>query len=184
MCTRGNNSRFARRPPWLTQSWRLAAQVLIPVQYYAPGSPRVCQQKSTRVIRYVCRTIAGILQTRDHGPAPSYECGNAWSRLVLSPSYECGNAWSLVPATNMGTRSRPWHTSPQLIVPHHMQFSRTPATIGHDGCSLAAMPGRSPDKSTRQVYPTSLPDKSTRQVYPTSLKEEPHGLGGRATPQQ
>ena len=72
----------------------------------------------------------------EHGPAPSYECGNAWSR---------------VPATNMGTRSRPWHTSPQLIVPRHMQFSRTPATIGHDGCSPAAMPGTSPDKSTRQV---------------------------------
>ncbi len=102
----------------------------------APESPRVCQQKSTRVVRYVCQTTTGILQTREHGPAPSYECGNAWS---------------LVPATNVGPRSRPWHTSPQLIVPRHMQFSRTPATIGHDGCSPAAMPGRSPGKSTRQV---------------------------------
>ena len=73
-----------------------------------------------------------------------------WERLVPSgpiPQLRSGNAWSLVPATNMGTRSRPWHTSPQLIVPRHMQFSRTPATIGHDGCSPAAMPG----KSTRQV---------------------------------
>ena len=166
-CTRGNNSRFARRPPWLTQSWLLAAQVLIPVQYYAPGSPRVCQQKSTRVVRYVCRTTTGILQTREHGPAPSYEHGNAWSRLVLSPSYECGNAWSRVPATNVGPRSRPWHTSAQLIVP-----------------AAHAIQSYSGYNRPRWLQPRCNARQVARQVYPTSLKEEPHGLGGRATPQQ
>ena len=86
-----------------------------------------------------------------------------WERLVPSPSYEGGNAWSLVPATNMGTRSRPWHTSPQLIVP-----------------APHAIQSYSGYNRPRWLQPRC----NARQVYPISLKEEPHGLGGRATPKQ
>ena len=75
-----------------------------------------------------------------------------WSRAQLQ-------TWEHVPAHGI-----PLHNS---SFPRPMQFSRTPATICHDGCS--------PRCNARQV---------ARQVYPTSLKEEPHGLGGRATPQQ
>ena len=86
-----------------------------------------------------------------------------WSRAQLRMWERPGPVWSYPPATNVGTpgpsfQLQTWDHVPAHGIPLHnssfprpMQFSRTPATICHDGCSPAAMPGRSPDKSTRQV---------------------------------
>ena len=78
-----------------------------------------------------------------------------WERLVPRSSYKHGNTFP--PMAYLSTTHRP--------APHAIQ--------SYSGYNRP-----------RWLQPCCNARQVARQVYPTSLKEEPHGLGGRATPQQ
>ena len=93
-----------------------------------------------------------------------------WERLVPSGPIPQLRMWERLVPRSSYKRGTTFPPMAYLCTTHR---SRGP-------CNLAVLRLQ----SATMVAATLQCPQVARQVYPTSLKEEPHGLGGRATPKQ